>query len=751
MESIFLIIIVFLIVLAVFDLFVGVSNDAVNFVNSAVGSRAASIKTILAVSAVGVFAGAALSNGMMDVARHGIFTPEYYSFYDVICIFLAVMITDVILLDVFNTLGLPTSTTVSMVFEMLGGAFAVASVKVLKSPDMDFSQVATLLNTDKAIGVIIAIFVSVAIAFVFGSLVMWITRLIFTFTYQDKSVASRVKLIVFGSVAATCIFYFLLVKGLKGSTLMTADVKSFVSANTLMILASLFGLSALVMLILSLARINILKAVVLMGTFALAMAFAGNDLVNFVGVPLTGLDAYMDFQVNGGGNPESFMMKSLHESAHTPIYYLLGAGLVMVLALFLSKKSRNVTKTEVGLGSQDNADEMFGSSRIARGIVRGATKLSIAIDKIVPEKVVDFIDSRFNVYETRNQNGKAFDLVRASVNLVLAGLLVALGTSLKLPLSTTYVTFMVAMGSSLADRAWQRERAVFRITGVFSVIGGWFATAVVAFLMSGIVVLAAWFGGYVVMVIMILVAIFVIIRSNLMFHKNETEGPENMIISQIMNSSDKANNFVLLGRHITMTNTDHINFVSVQYKKITDAFFAQEYRQLKRIANIIEDRRVTFKQNRRKELVAMRNIDPMLALERNTWFYISNNSCQRMIYCLKSICEPCREHLGNSFLPVPQELVGKFIDLRNKVVTCFEDGVSLISNIDQKSLDVFRANAQQLQDSLSSFRKEILDVLQNNDSNIEAIILFVNMIQESQELVGSLRHAMRGMGKFVEG
>ncbi len=750
MESIFLIIIVFLIVLAVFDLFVGVSNDAVNFINSAVGSRAASFRTILCVSAVGVFAGAALSNGMMDVARHGIFTPEYYSFYDVICIFLAVMITDVILLDVFNTLGLPTSTTVSMVFEMLGGAFAVASVKVLKSSDMEFHQIATLLNTDKAISVIIAIFVSVAIAFVFGSLVMWITRMIFTFTYQDKRASTKAKLIVFGAIASTCILYFLLVKGLKGSTLMTSDFKDFVSANTFMILGSIFGISAATMIVLSAAKINILKAVVLMGTFALAMAFAGNDLVNFVGVPLTGLDAFMDYQANGNGDPETFLMGSLQESAHTPIWYLLGAGLVMVLALFISKKSRNVTKTEVGLGSQDNADEMFGSSGIARGIVRGATKLAIAVDKIVPDKVADFVDKRFNIYETRNQNGKAFDLLRASINLVLAGLLVALGTSLKLPLSTTYVTFMVAMGSSLADRAWSRERAVFRITGVFSVIGGWFATAVVAFLMSGIVVLVAWFGGYVAMIVMIVAAIGVIVHSNVTYKKTNIEGRENLIISQIMESDNKANNWKLLGEHIALTNTSHIKFVAEQYKNVTDAFFAQEYRNLKRSANIIEDQRVLFKQNRRKELVAMRHVDPMLVLERNTWFYLSNNSCQRMIYCLKSINDPCREHVGNSFLPVPRKYIGKFLTLRNKVCKSFKEAEDIINNLNPDQVEVFRTDAQNLQDSLSLYRKDIIDNLQDEESNIETMTLFVNMIQESQELVGSLRHAMRGMMKFVE-
>ena len=749
MESIFLIIVVFLVVLAVFDLFVGVSNDAVNFINSAVGSKAASFKTILAVSAVGVFAGAALSNGMMDVARHGIFTPEYYSFYDVICIFLAVMITDVILLDVFNTLGLPTSTTVSMVFEMLGGAFSVAAIKVLRSSEMEFSQIATLLNTDKAIGVIIAIFVSVAIAFVFGTFVMWVTRLIFSFAYHEKRAGNTVKLVSFGAVAATCILYFLLVKGLKGSTLMTPELKDFVSSNTFLIITGLFGASAVTMLILSILKINVLKVVVLMGTFALAMAFAGNDLVNFVGVPLTGLDAFLDYQANGNGDPDAFMMVSLQGSANTPMIFLMSAGLVMVLSLIFSKKSHNVTKTEVGLGTQDNSNEMFGSSAIARGIVRSATKLSLAIDKIMPEKLAGWMDKRFNVYESKMENGAAFDLLRASVNLVFAGLLIALGTSLKLPLSTTYVTFMVAMGSSLADRAWARERAVFRITGVFSVIGGWFVTAVAAFLLCGIIVMAAWFGGYVAMIVMILVAIFVIVRSNVKYKKEEIEENGDILMA-IQNSGNLKNNWKLLCAHVVNSNVEHFNFVADEYRKITDAFFAQQYRVLKNTGNILENQRIIYKQNRRREIVAMRYVDHILALERNTWFFLSNNSCQRMLFCLKNINEPCREHVGNSLLPVPSKYIGKFLTLRNKVSQSFEAAVDILNNLDANQVDVFRKDAQNLQDSLSLYRKDIIDNLQDKESNIETMTLFVNMIQESQELVASLRHAMRGMVKFVE-
>lgn len=751
MESMFLVIVVFLMVLAVFDLFVGVSNDAVNFINSAVGSKAAKLRTILIVSAIGVFAGAALSNGMMDVARHGIYVPEYYSFYDVMCIFLAVMITDVILLDVFNTLGLPTSTTVSMVFELLGGAFALALVKVCKSDVMDLSSLGSLINTDKAVSVIIAIFVSVAIAFFFGTIVQWIARVLFTFTYQDNRVSSKLKILGLGALSGTCIVWFLLISGLKHSALMTPELKEYIAQNTWIIVSGVFGLMFVVMSFLMKFHVNILKTVVLMGTFALAMAFAGNDLVNFVGVPLTGLDAFMDYQVNGGGNPEGFMMKSLMGSAHTPIYYLISAGAVMVFALVFSKKSRNVTKTEVGLGSGQPSDEMFGSSGLARGIVRGATSVAEFIDRIIPEKAMDWIDRRFNQYDAKLENGAAFDLLRASINLVLAGLLVALGTSLKLPLSTTYVTFMVAMGTSLADRAWARERAVFRITGVLSVIGGWFVTAVAAFLLCMLVVCVMYFGGYVAMIVLIALAIFLIVRSNLQFAKGANKASQDPEFEKILASTDRNENWKLLCAHVSKSNSAHLNSITEYYQAITDAFLGQQYRTLKRADHRLEDLRIGYKRIRRREIIALRAVDPILAMERNTWFYLANNSCQRMIYCLKNINEPCREHVGNSFLPLSHAEAEAFIGFRNEVVSSFKRGSQMMENrLSESEVEIFRADAQILQDRLSAYRKSVLDRIQSSETNIETMTLFLNMVQESQELVGSLRHAMRGMLKFEE-
>ena len=491
MDILFLCVIIFLFLLAVFDLSVGVSNDAVNFMTSAIGSKAASFKRVLIVASVGVFIGAAMSNGMMDIARHGIFRPEHFSFYELICIFMAVMVTDIILIDLFNTLGMPTSTTVSMVFELLGATFVVSLIKMAgdTAGDLGFND---LMNTEKALSVIIGIFLSVAIAFVFGTLVQLLSRTIFTFNYKSRL---KWKIGLFGGICATMIVYFLLIKGIKDLTFMTPDLKRWIGDNTLFIIGSCFVFFTLLMQLLHILHVNVLKVVVLMGTFALAMAFAGNDLVNFIGVPLTGLASYQDYMANGGGDAHGFMMGSLNGPADTSLYFLIGAGVIMVVSLATSKKARNVTKTEIGLGSQAGGDEMFGSSRIARSLVRWALSFLSWIRDVTPVRVREWFNRRFNIDETIMDQGAAFDLIRGSVNLVLAGALIAMGTSLKLPLSTTFVTFMVAMGTSLADRAWGRESAVFRITGVISVIGGWFLTAGVAFIGAGIIVALMHLGG----------------------------------------------------------------------------------------------------------------------------------------------------------------------------------------------------------------------------------------------------------------
>ena len=759
MNTLFLGIVIFLIVLAVFDLVVGVSNDAVNFLNSAIGAKVARYRTVVSVAAIGVFAGAALSNGMMDVARHGIMTPQYFSFYDVMCVFLAVMITDVVLLDVFNTLGMPTSTTVSMVFELLGGAFAIALLQILHgatAADGTLLSLGDLLNTEKAISVILGIFLSVAIAFVLGMLVQWVARVVFTFTYRvngrttDQSgkmgslVASSLKIGIFGGLSVTAIVWFLLINGLKSSSLMTPELKEMVSQNTLLIIGGGAAVFSVLLTLLSAMKLPVLKFVVLLGTFALAMAFAGNDLVNFVGVPLTGLEAYQDYMANGNGESQDYMMYSLMDSAHTPALYLIAAGVVMVLALVFSKKAQNVVKTSVDLSRQDEGDEMFGSSGVARTLVRTSRNMANGMASVVPNGVARWIDSRFNADAAVLKRGAAFDEIRAAVNLVLAGALVALGTSLKLPLSTTYVTFMVAMGASLADRAWSRESAVFRITGVLSVIGGWFITAGVAFMLCFLVCIALFFGSFVAMAVAIALAIFLLIRSHLRYEKSNKTSEADELFDRIVRSSDKAECWILLRQHVALTITHQIQLVAETYKSMTDAFFYEDYRTLKRTAAVTENQRKDIKRQRRKQIMAQRRIDPMLSIEKGTWYFLTINSLAQMVYCLKRMGEPCLEHVGNNFSPVPSKYIQEFIQMRNEILQLFNRACHA------ETMALIRGDAEKLQSQLSDYRRTIIHDIQAKQLNIESMTVFLNLVQESQQLLSALRHTVRGANKFDE-
>lgn len=739
----FLGIVIFLIVLAVFDLVVGVSNDAVNFLNSAIGSKVARFKTIVIVASIGVFVGAAMSNGMMDVARHGILTPHYFSFYDVICVFLAVMVTDVVLLDIYNTLGMPTSTTVSMVFELLGGAFAVALLKIMNDavgPDGVLLSLGELLNTEKALSVILGIFLSVPLAFVLGYLVQWIARIIFTF----KLVHSPLKIGMFAGLAVISIVWFLLVNGLKGSSLMTPNLRAFINQYTWSILGGGFLCFSLLMSVLSALKLPVLKFVVLLGTFALAMAFAGNDLVNFVGVPLTALDAYNDYQLHGLGNASSFFMTSLMASAQTPPFYLVLAGMVMVLSLIFSKKAQNVVKTSVDLSRQDEGDEMFGSSGVARVLVRSTQHTVNSLQTLVPKKINRWVDERFNADASALPDGAAFDQVRAAVNLVLAGLLVAMGTSMKLPLSTTYVTFMVAMGTSLADRAWSRESAVFRITGVISVIGGWFITAGAAFIMCFFVTNLLYFGSFIAMGISIVLALYLLFRSNISYKKTNKASKADELFNQILHTSDKTECWLLFRQQVGLTTQEGLRFVARYYERLTTAFFYEDYRTLKRSMLKCDDYRKDAKRMRRKQIIALRRVDPVLSVEKGTWYFLVNNSIMQMIYSLKRMGEPCREHVGNNFSPVPDRYATEFIAYRNEVIRIFNRA---IESSDYTSI---RDDAAQLQAGLSEYRKHIILDIQSQQLNIESMTVFLNLVQESQELLSALRHNLRGYDKFQE-
>lgn len=747
MGTIYLCIVVFLLCLAVFDLFVGVSNDAVNFLNSAIGAKVAKFRTVLIVASCGVALGAVMSSGMMDVARHGIMQPSNFTFYDVMTIFLAVMVTDVIVLDMFNTLGMPTSTTVSLVFELLGGTFVLAAIKIANDPNLSFGD---LLNTDKALSVIVAIFVSVAIAFFFGIVVQWISRVIFTFNYKKHS---RYSIAVFGGIAFTALAYFIFLKGMGNSRYLNEDLREWIQANTRILLFYTFVISTIVMEVFHLLHINVFKFIVLMGTFGLAMAFAGNDLVNFIGVPLAGLDSYNDFMTNANGTSDTtYMMNSLNGSAQTPPFYLLAAGVIMIIAMATSKKARNVIKTSVDLSRQDEGDEMFGTSRAARSIVRVTQESNSWIMQYMPLCVKRWIDSRFNKQEAELNDGAAFDVVRAAVNLVLASMLITVGTNYKLPLSTTYVTFMVAMGSSLADRAWSRESAVFRVTGVISVIGGWFITAAVAFGACAVVCLSMFYGGALVKVLFIMLVVVLLIRSNRQYAKKEKDGDKDNVFRLMMHTRDPEIVWDLLTKHVSRTQSFTTRFAIDEFNQIIDGLECERPKTLRKVSSDLTKEKDMLKKYRRQELLALKRVPSDIAIERNTWFHLGINSSEQYIYCLRRILDPIKEHVDNNFNPLPKLYIDEFRPIRITINELMQQTEAQISTGRFEHYRDILALADQCKDKLSVVRKNHIDRIQRakDNENLQVSLVYLNLLQESQQLLSNMRHQLRAAKKFME-
>lgn len=747
MSTIYLCIVIFLLCLAVFDLFVGVSNDAVNFMQSAIGAKVATFRTVLIVSSVGVAIGAVMSTGMMDVARHGIMTPKYFSFQDVMTIFLAVMVTDVLILDIFNTLGMPTSTTVSLVFELLGGTFVLATIRMVSSDGLDYSD---LLNSSQALKTIIAIFVSVGIAFFFGVIVMWISRLVFTFNFVKHS---KYTIAIFGGIAFTALAYFIFLKGLGKSPYIPAETRDYIEVNTRMLLVYTFIVSTVLVEILHLLRVNIFRLVVLMGTFALAMAFAGNDLVNFIGVPLAGLDSYQDFMANANGaGPADFMMSSLMESAKTPPFFLIGAGVIMIIAMATSKKAHNVIKTSVDLSRQDEGDEMFGSSSAARSIVRATQNGGSVLEEIIPDGVKKWIDSRFDKNDVNLDEGVAFDMVRAAVNLVLAAMLITIGTNYKLPLSTTYVTFMVAMGSSLADRAWSRESAVFRVTGVLSVIGGWFITAGAAFIACSIVCLIMFYGGIIAQTLFMALVIVMLIRSNRQYAKKAAAEKKTSTFNLMMRTRDPELVWDMLRKKVGKTQSYVNSFAQNEFNRIVDGFANQDVKDLRRVDKELKNEQGMLKKFRRQEMLGLKRSPVEQAIERNTWYHLGANSCQQYIYSLRRMLDPIKEHVDNNFNPVPEEFIREFEPVRRKI----NDLMQMAQNIiDTDQYDDYRnimAEADACKDELSELRKRHLDRMQQAENNqmLQVSLVYLNMLQESEEFMDVMRHQLRAAKKFME-
>ena len=748
METFYLFLIIFLFVLAVFDLSVGVSNDAVNFMNSAIGSKAASFKVIMVIAAIGIFVGASLSNGMMDIARHGIYQPQHFYFSEIMCILLAVMLTDVVLLDIFNSLGMPTSTTVSLVFELLGGTVAISLIKIANSNGA--LQLGDLLNTDKAFTVILAIFLSVAIAFFFGAIVQYISRLIFTFNYKKHM---NYFIGLFGGLAATSILYFMLIKGLKESSFMEGDLKTMIYSNTDTIVWGALIFFTLLMQVLHWLKVNVFKVVILLGTFALALAFAGNDLVNFIGGPLAGYSSYMDLMAQGGTTTtDTFLMESLLEPAKTPWYFLVGSGLVMVIALATSKKAQAVIKTSVDLARQSDGNENFGTSPVARVLVRTCNNASNTILSVVPLRVKDWIDSRFNNNEIILEDKASFDLVRASVNVVLSGLLIALGTSLKLPLSTTYVAFMVAMGSSLADRAWGRESAVYRITGVLSVIGGWFITAGAAFTICFLVALLIHVGGIAAMAAMVGLAIYMLIRNQILYKKKmKKEAMQEEVdstISKLRETKDKREALSLFREHSRDELCDVLNFASDTFNRSVHGFMDENLRELRKVMSAIEEKKSYLKQVKRVGTLGVTQLEHDIAIDKGLYYYQGNDFASEIVFSIRRLTEPGKEHVDNHFSPLCEVQKEDFGKMTDEIVSFLNRSSVMIESNDYHRMDDLIAESVDLTAKLTLLKKEELKRIQGQSGSTKVSMVYLNMVQEAQNVVSFTANLLKVSRKF---
>ena len=748
METFYLFLIIFLFVLAVFDLSVGVSNDAVNFMNSAIGSKAASFKVIMVIAAIGIFVGASLSNGMMDIARHGIYQPQHFYFSEIMCILLAVMLTDVVLLDIFNSLGMPTSTTVSLVFELLGGTVAISLIKIANSNGA--LQLGDLLNTDKAFTVILAIFLSVAIAFFFGAIVQYISRLIFTFNYKKHM---NYFIGLFGCFAAISIFYFMLIKVLKESSFMEGDLKTMIYSNTDTIVWGALIFFTLLMQVLHWLKVNVFKVVILLGTFALALAFAGNDLVNFIGVPLAGYSSYMDLMAQGGTTTtDTFLMESLLEPAKTPWYFLVGSGLVMVIALATSKKAQAVIKTSVDLARQSDGNENFGTSPVARVLVRTCNNASNTILSVVPLRVKDWIDSRFNNNEIILEDKASFDLVRASVNVVLSGLLIALGTSLKLPLSTTYVAFMVAMGSSLADRAWGRESAVYRITGVLSVIGGWFITAGAAFTICFLVALLIHVGGIAAMAAMVGLAIYMLIRNQILYKKKmKKEAMQEEVdstISKLRETKDKREALSLFREHSRDELCDVLNFASDTFNRSVHGFMDENLRELRKVMSAIEEKKSYLKQVKRVGTLGVTQLEHDIAIDKGLYYYQGNDFASEIVFSIRRLTEPGKEHVDNHFSPLCEVQKEDFGKMTDEIVSFLNRSSVMIESNDYHRMDDLIAESVDLTAKLTLLKKEELKRIQGQSGSTKVSMVYLNMVQEAQNVVSFTANLLKVSRKF---
>ena len=737
MDNIYLYMLIALAALAVLDIVVGVSNDAINFLNSAIGSKAISLKTIMIVASVGIFVGAIFSSGMMEVARKGIFNPGEFYFDEIMIIFMAVIITDILLLDFFNTLGLPTSTTVSIVFTLLGASVVMSIFKILESDTETLVDIGRYINTDKAITIISGILLSVVISFSVGAFVQYISRLVFTFQFEKKIKNFGA---LFGGIALTSITYFIFIKGLQG-TPFYSEISGLLKNNEIvLVVISFIILTAFSYLFQKISEKSILIVVILVGTFGLALAFSGNDLVNFIGVSMAAYHSYEAWSVSGI-DASLFSMESLDKKVPAEPFLLFIAGGIMVVTLWFSKKAKTVAETEIGLSRQNDTHEKFNPNFFSRGIVNFFFKSSSVIGSLIPESTHKKIEksfernSNFMISKDQSLDAPAFDMIRASVNLMVAGILISIATAMKLPLSTTYVTFMVAMGTSLADRAWGRESAVYRVAGVVNVIGGWFLTAFAAFVASGIVVFLIRWDKFTMIPVLLLVTILLLAR-NFLQHKKKTtqvtqrelkKSESSTVQGIIFESSDNIVNV------ISRTNKIYANFLK--------GLSTQNVDTLKKSKKGVEKLESEIEELRDNIFYLIKSLDET-SVRGSNFYIIILAYLTDIAQSLEFISRKSYKHVRNQHEKLKFNQFKDLKEINDRLELLYAEIIEVFSSRKFERVSFLTAQKQEIVDMISEKINKQIERTRKEESSPKNTTLYFNILLETKDIVKSVMNLL---------
>ena len=730
MSEFYTVVLAVLAVLAISGLYVGVTNDAVNFLNAAIGSKVAKMKTILMVASVGIILGVLTSSGMMEVARSGMFNPGLFSFHEIMMLYVSVMFANVILLDIYNSLGLPTSTTVALVFSLLGAAISVSLFKIAGDDALRLGDLGGFINTTRAMGVISAILLSVIIAFVFGTIMMWLSRLLFSFRY----LALFRKLgAVWCGASFTAIAYFAVFKALKGILSGTA-MYAWISDNLFISLVACWVVCTIVLAFMQLFRVNILRINILSGTFALALAFAGNDLVNFIGVPIAGLDAYNIAKEAGS---TTILMEGLNQNLPAQFIWMLLSGVIMVITLWTSTKSMNVSQTEISLAGQGD-DIVAGeqdSNVFSRSIVRASLGISNFFDRIIPKSVQEFVNKRFE-YEDVEQNGAPYDKIRAVVNLTTAALLISVGTSLKLPLSTTYVCFMVAMGSSLADKAWGRESAVHRITGVMTVVMGWFVTGIGAFIIAILVGLLLIWGGMPAFIVVTVACAYMLIKSNIKSSKKDAEKAETT------NDKDVVSKVLYEVCHMMKATTSI-------YDRTLVAVFKEDRRSLKDLVRESDEIYDECHKIKYSLMPALRKMKGS-GLELSLYYIQVVDYLNEMAKSLVHITRPAFDHIDNNHKGLSEDQTVDLKHINDDVAEIYGSINRMINKNDFRDIDTVLTMRDELFERIATTIKSELKRINAGEGNTKASMFYLTVLSETKAMVLQARNLLKAQRYFLE-